>query len=55
VAEEEQMNQTPNIEHRTSNIELPSGVGSFGVWRFLWRFLDFAVAGIFIYAGALKK
>ena len=48
------MNQTPNIEHRTSNIELPSDVGSFGVWRVLWRILDFVLAGIFIYAGALK-
>jgi len=50
VAEEEQMNQTSNIEHRTSNIELPSNVGSLGVWRVL----DFVLAGIFIYAGALK-
>ena len=48
------MNQTPNIEHRTSNIELPSDVGSFGVWRVLSRILDFVLAGIFIYAGALK-
>jgi putative oxidoreductase len=54
VAEEEQMNQTPNIEHRTSNIELSSNVGSFGVWRVLSRILDFVLAGIFIYAGALK-
>jgi len=48
------MKQTSNIEPRTSNIELPSDVGSLGVWFFLWRILDFAVAGIFIYAGALK-
>ena len=48
------MKQTSNIEPRTSNIELPSNVGSLGVWHFLWRILDFAVAGIFIYAGALK-
>jgi putative oxidoreductase len=54
VAQEEQMKQTSNIEPRTSNIELLSDVGSLGVWRFLWRILDFAVAGIFIYAGALK-
>ena len=54
MAQEEQMKQTSNIEPRTSNIELPSDVGSLGVWRFLWRILDFAVAGIFIYAGALK-
>ncbi len=48
------MNQTPNIEHRTSNIELPSDVGSLGIWRVLWRILDFVLAGIFIYAGILK-
>jgi len=54
VAQEEEMKQTSNIEPRTSNVELPSNVGSLGVWRVLWRILDFAVAGIFIYAGALK-
>ena len=54
MAEEEQMNQTSNIEHRTSNIELPSHVGSLGAWRVLSRILDFVLAGIFIYAGALK-
>jgi putative oxidoreductase len=54
VAQEEQMKQTSNIEPRTSNVELPSNVGSLGIWCFLWRILDFAVAGIFIYAGALK-
>jgi putative oxidoreductase len=54
VAQEEQMKHTSNIEPRTSNVELPSNVGSLGVWHFLWRILDFAVAGIFIYAGALK-
>src|SRR5512133_671501 len=48
------MKQTSNIEPRTSNIELPSDVGSFGVWRVLWRILDFVLAGIFIYAGVLK-
>jgi uncharacterized membrane protein YphA (DoxX/SURF4 family) len=54
VAEEEQVKQTPNIEHPTSNIELPGGVGSLGVWRVLLRIFDFVLAGIFIYAGALK-
>ena len=54
MAQEEQMNQTPNIEHRTSNIELPSDVGSLGIWRVLSRILDFVLAGIFIYAGILK-
>lgn len=54
MAEEEQMKQTSNIENQTSKIELPSGVGSLGVWRVLSRILDFVLAGIFIYAGALK-
>ena len=48
------MKQTSNIEHRTSNIQLPGDVGSLGVWRVLSRILDFVLAGIFIYAGALK-
>jgi hypothetical protein len=54
VAQEEQMKQTSNIEPRTSNIELPSNVGSLGVWRVLSRIFDLVLAGIFIYAGALK-
>jgi putative oxidoreductase len=54
VAEEEQMNQTSNIEHRPSNIELPGDVGSFGVLRLLSRILDFVVAGIFIFAALAK-
>ena len=48
------MNQTPNIEHRTSNIESPSDVGSLGIWRVLSRILNVVLAGIFIYAGILK-
>ena len=48
------MKQTSNVEHPTSNIELPSDVGSLGVWCVLLRILDFGLAGIFIYAGALK-
>jgi putative oxidoreductase len=54
VVEKEQMNQTPNIEHRTSNIELSGNVGSIGVWDVLWRILDFVIAGIFIFAGLTK-
>jgi hypothetical protein len=54
VDQEEEMKQTSNIEPRTSNIELPSDVGSLGVWCVLLRILDFVLAGIFIYAGALK-
>jgi len=48
------MKQTSNIEYRTSNIEAPSDVASSGVWRVLWRLLDFVLAAVFIYAGALK-
>src|SRR5246500_2806196 len=48
------MKQTSNIENQASKVELPSGVGSLGVWRVLSRILDFVLAGIFIYAGALK-
>jgi len=48
------MKQTSNVEHPASNIELSSDVGSLGVWRVLLRILDFVLAGIFIYAGALK-
>ena len=54
MAQEEQMKQTSNIENGEHQRQLPSDVASLGVWRFLWRILDFAVAGIFIYAGALK-
>ena len=55
------MKQTPNIEHRTSNIEssrdvasLDVGRSAFDVRRFIWRILDFIIAAIFIYAGVLK-
>ena len=60
MAEEEQMKQTPNIEPSspaaagTSKIEPATNVRSLGVWRVLSRILDFVLAGIFIYAGALK-
>jgi putative oxidoreductase len=59
VAQEE-MNKTPNAQLPTPNAErsehstLGVGRSALDVGRFLWRFLDFAVAGIFIYAGALK-
>jgi putative oxidoreductase len=54
------MNETPNAQLPTSNAErskhstLGVGRSAFDVGRFLWRILDFVVAGIFIYAGALK-
>ena len=54
------MKQTPNAQLSTPNVERsePSPLGvecsAFDVGRFLWRILDFVLAGIFIYAGALK-
>ena len=60
MAEEEQMNKTPNAQLPTPNAERPEhstlGVrrSTLDVGRFLWRIVDFGVAGIFIYAGALK-
>jgi putative oxidoreductase len=54
VAKEEKVKRTSNIEYRTSHIEPPSDVASSGVWRVLSRILDFVLAAVFIYAGALK-
>jgi hypothetical protein len=54
------MRETSNIEHQASNAEALGdaaalGVGpSVGVWRVLWRVLDFGVAAVFIFAGVLK-
>src|SRR5262245_42891123 len=54
------MNQTSNAQLPTPNAEQSerstSGVecSGLGVGRFLWRILDFVLAGTFIYAGALK-
>jgi len=58
VGEKEQMNQTPNAERPTLNLEFSAGATKSNTKRqrsyFLWRILDFVLAGIFIYAGALK-
>jgi uncharacterized membrane protein YphA (DoxX/SURF4 family) len=54
VAKEEQVKRTLNVEYRTSHIEPPSDVASSAVWRVLSRILDFVLAAVFIYAGALK-
>jgi putative oxidoreductase len=60
VAQEKQMIQTPNAQRPTLNVErsehsrLGVGRSALDVRRFLWRILDFVLAGIFIYAGALK-
>jgi putative oxidoreductase len=58
VAEEEQMNQTPNAQGPTLDVEVSTtGTTSYVKHRtanLIWRILDFVLAGIFIYAGALK-
>ena len=54
MAKEEPMRETSNIESPVNAASLGVRRSAFGVWRFLWRTLDFIVAGIFVYAGALK-
>ena len=58
--EKEQMKQTSNAQRPTPNVER-SEHSTLGVERsaldvglFLWRILDFVVAGIFIFAGLTK-
>ena len=60
MAEKEQMKETSNAQRKTLNVEQSDhstlGVerSALDVGRFLWRILDFVLAGIFIYAGVLK-
>jgi putative oxidoreductase len=58
VAEEEQMNQTPNAQRPTLDAELPAAGPTSNIKRrtsnIFWRVLDLVLAGIFIYAGVLK-
>ena len=58
MAEEEQMNQTPNTQPPTLNVEVTSAGDTSKIKHrrsnILWRILDLILAGIFIYAGALK-
>ena len=60
MGEEEQMNPTPNAQLPTPNAERSEhstlGVerSALDVGRFLWRILDFVLAGIFIFAGLTK-
>jgi putative oxidoreductase len=54
----EEMSTTPNVQRPTSNVEvLADGATSSTKHRtsnIVWRIVDVIVAGIFIYAGALK-
>ncbi len=58
MAEEEQMNLTPNAQRPTLNVESLAGATTSSIKHqrshILWRVVDLIVAGIFIYAGALK-
>ena len=58
MAKEEQMNRTPNVEGPTLNAEVSANGAASNIKHrrsnILWRIVDFGVAGIFIYAGALK-
>jgi putative oxidoreductase len=58
VAEEEQMNQTPNVQRPTLNAELSAAAPTSNIKHrtsnIFWRFLGFALAGIFIFAGLTK-
>jgi len=52
------MNQTPNAERPTVNVELSAGGTTSDIKRqrsyILWRILDFVLAALFIFAGLSK-
>jgi uncharacterized membrane protein YphA (DoxX/SURF4 family) len=52
------MNQTPNAQRSTLNVELSVGATASNVKRrtsnVFWRILDFVLAGLFIFAGLTK-
>ena len=58
MGEKGQMNQTPNAQGVTFNVEVPATDGTSNTKlrtsNIIWRIVDVIVAGIFIYAGALK-
>src|SRR5207237_1478288 len=58
VGQKEQMNQTPNAQHPTSNVEVSAAATTSKLRprtsNILWRIVDVIVAGVFIYAGVLK-
>ena len=58
MAEEEQMNQTPNVQRPTLNVELSAGVTRSTIRHqksyIFWRILDFVLAGLFVFAGLTK-
>jgi putative oxidoreductase len=58
VAEEEQMSHTPNAQRSMLNVELATAAPVSNIKNrtsnIIWHILDFVLAGIFVYAGALK-
>jgi putative oxidoreductase len=58
VAEEEQMKEVSNVQRPILDVESSAGANTSNIKprtaNLIWRILDFIVAGIFIYAGALK-
>src|SRR5205807_1172688 len=52
------MNSMPNAQRPTLNVELATAAPASNIKNrtsnIIWRILDFALAGIFIYAGTLK-
>ena len=58
MAQEEQMNQTPNAERPTLNVELSAGATTSNAKRerlyIFWRILDFVLAAVFLFAGLSK-
>ena len=58
MGQKEQMNQTPNAQHPTSNVEVSAAATTSKLRprtsNILWRIVDVIVAGVFIYAGVLK-
>ncbi len=58
MAEKEPMNQTPDAQRSTLNVESLAGPTASNIKRqkfyILWRILDFVLAGIFIFAGLSK-
>ena len=57
VAEEEVMNQTPDAQRPTFPVEVSAEDTTSNVkhrTNIIWRIIGFIVAGIFLYAGAIK-
>ena len=55
---EKEMSKTPNAQLSTSNVQLSGDASTsnikYPISKMVWRVVDIVVAGIFIYAGAIK-